>query len=491
MSQSGETNAPVLLPVADDPTISLALWFRVGSQDDPPGREGLAYLTGQMVAAAATRDLAYDQILTRLYPMAADYAIRVDKEMTVLTGRAHRDRLDDYLALFSAAYLRPAWRADDFERHRADAINYLENTLRYSSDEELGKAALQEALFAGTPYAHPPEGTVQGLKAVTLEDVRAFYARHYTRANATIGVGGGFEPGLPAALDTALAELPEGAANPRRTDLTPRHPLGRNVTLVAKPDADASISLGFPLHLHRGEPDFYALWIANSWLGEHRNSVGRLYEMIRAARGLNYGDYSYIEAFPEGGMRSMPPTNVGRRHQIFEIWLRTLPNAQALFALRAALYELTQLIQRGLSQSQFELTRKFLKKYVLHFAPTTAARLGYAIDDRYYGIPSPGHLTRFGQQMDALSLTDVNRAIRKHLQTENMHIAIVTGAPEQLTSALVSGQPTPVQYPSTQSAELLARDQEIAAYPLRVDAGRIRTVAVADQFEHSGGTAHG
>ena len=149
--------------------------------------------------------------------------------------------------------------------------------------------------------------------------------------------------------------------------------------------------------------------------------------MIREHRGLNYGDYSYIEAFPEGGHRTMPPVNVPRREQLFEIWIRTLPNDKAVFALRAALRELQSLVDHGLTEQQFELTRGFLKKYSLHFAETTSARLGYAVDDRFYGIDGEGHLARFRKMMDELTLDDVNGAIKRHLQTANLKIAIVTG----------------------------------------------------------------
>ena len=55
-------------------------------------------------------------------------------------------------------------------------------------------------------------------------------------------------------------------------------------------------------------------------------------------------------------------------------------------ALRAALREVTKLVDDGMSAEDFELTRTFLKKYSLHFAETTSARLGYAMDDRFYGI---------------------------------------------------------------------------------------------------------
>jgi zinc protease len=44
-------------------------------------------------------------------------------------------------------------------------------------------------------------------------------------------------------------------------------------------------------------------------------------------RVFNYGDYSYIEEFPDGGERNMPPVNVPRRIQLFKIWIRTSLNA--------------------------------------------------------------------------------------------------------------------------------------------------------------------
>ncbi len=472
----------VLMPVPAEPTISFSVQFAVGSQNDPPGKEGLAFLTGQMLADAATEARSLDQILEALYPLAAAYTMRVDRERSTFTGRVHKDNLDAYLELFTDALLHPKFAQADFERVRSDAVNEIENTLRYSSDEELGKATLNEFVFRGTPYAHPTAGTVAGLKAVTLDDVRAFYRQHYTAGNVLLGMAGGFDDALVARMKAALAKLPAGGATPAPS-IAPAPIDGRSVLLVDKPGADASISFGFPIDVHRGEKDFYALWIANSWLGEHRNQSSHLFHVIREERGLNYGDYSYIEAFPEGGERMMPPVNVPRRQQLFEVWIRTLPNAQAPFALRAALRELTNLVDRGMSAEDFELTRTFLKKYSLHYAETTAARLGYAMDDRFYGIDGEGHLARFRRMMDALTLDDVNAAIRKHLQYRNLKIAIVTGEAAKLRTTLASDAPTPITYPTPKPDAILAEDKEIAAVPFGIAAERIGSIGVMEAFE--------
>jgi zinc protease len=493
----------VLLPVAGDPTVSFSFTFAVGSQNDPPGREGLAALTAAMLVEGATERHSYDEILARLYPLATGYDVTADKELTTIDGRVHRDRLDEFTALLLDAVLRPAFREEDFERLRSDAINHIANTLRYSSDEELGKAALTAAIFAGTPYAHPVEGTVSGLTAIGLVDVRRCYAQYYRRDALTLGLAGGYEMTLLTTLEQALAMMP--GAGPAATvpaapgtpetltapgtPATPTAPVirvpaaaGRRVVLVDKPGADASISFGFPLAVARGERDFYALWIANSWLGEHRHGASHLYQVIREARGLNYGNYSYIEAFPDGGALQMPPVNVARRQQLFEVWLRTLPNEQAMFALRAALSELDRLIADGMTAAQFELTRSFLGKYSTHYAPTTADRLGYAVDDTFYGIGGDGHLARFRAMMAELTRAEVNAAIRTHLQTANLTIAIVTGAAAGLAAQLASGEPTPIAYPNPMPDEILREDERIAAYELGIAADAIECRPVGELF---------
>ncbi len=166
----------------------------------------------------------------------------------------------------------------------------------------------------------------------------------------------------------------------------------------------------------------------------------------------------------------MPPVNVPRRTQLFEVWIRTLPNAQAPFALRAALRELQLLVDNGMTREQFELTRTFLKKYSLHFAETTSARLGYAMDDRFYGIEGGGHLARFRRIMDELTLDDVNAAIKRHLRYDDLKIAIVTGDAAELRTLLASGAPTPITYATPKPDAILAEDRKIAAWPLELPA---------------------
>ena len=60
-------------------------------------------------------------------------------------------------------------------------------------------------------------------------------------------------------------------------------------------------------------------------------------------------------------------------------------NDKAVFALRAALWELDRLVQRGMSPQEFDATRAFLLNYSKLWVQTLSRRLGYAIDGEFYG----------------------------------------------------------------------------------------------------------
>ncbi len=472
----------VLRPVANDPNTSVLAWVKVGSMNDPVGKEGLALLTATLLAEGGTEKSPYEKILEILFPMAAGYSASVDKEMTVFSGLSHRDFGTRFGDLFADAIAHPRFDPEDFERVRASMVSYLENTLRFSSDEELGKAALYQTIFRGTRYAHPPEGTVMSLKSMTLEDVKAFWKTHYTRDNIVLGVAGEYDNSVPDQISRALGVL-DGGKPPKTTAPTVGARKSREVLIVEKPGPSTAISFGHPIAVKRGSREYYALWIASSWLGEHRNSVSHLYQVIREARGMNYGDYAYIEAYPNGGRLSLPPTGVGRNAQIFEVWIRPVQEHQAVFATRAALREVETLVKNGLTKEQFETTRQFLTRYILHYADTTEKRLGYAIDDMFYGLKD--HLGTAPKMFASITLDEVNAAIRKHIRPRELVFAFVTEHAQALREKLTSGEASPITYPEgvTKSAEHLEEDRLIEKYPLGIGAENISIVPVTTMFE--------
>src|SRR5687768_2094214 len=157
----------VALP-SDSPLVSIRLQFAAGSVHDPAGKEGLAALTSFMIGQAGTQNRSYSDLLEALYPMAASVDTNTDREVTLVAGTVHRDKLAEYTALLEEALLRPGFAQSDFERNKEQLTAFLTNTLR-SNDEQLGLEMIQQAIFEGHPYGHATAGTVAGLKSITLD----------------------------------------------------------------------------------------------------------------------------------------------------------------------------------------------------------------------------------------------------------------------------------------------------------------------------------
>jgi zinc protease len=376
--------------------------------------------------------------------------------------------------------LDPGFRQEDFTRLKTDAINSLKVNLRSGNDEELAKEYLYNSIYAGHPYGHHNLGTIKALEKLTLDDVRDFYRRHYTAANLVIGLAGGYPTEFPQKVISDFARLPEGKRD-QAAIAAPKLAPGARIEIIQRETRSTAISLGFPIGVKRGDKDWAALALVSSYFGQHRSSNSYLYQKLREDRGLNYGDYSYIEYFPRGMYQFTPDPNLGREQQIFQIWIRPVEPQNAVFALRAALYEFDKLSRDGMTREAFEATREFLIKYSNILTQTQDARLGYALDSHYYGIPEFGAYLR--EQLSKLTVEDVNRAIRQHLRTENMRIIMVTKDAEGLRNAILSGKPSPITYLSPKSKEILAEDKVIADYPIKVKPEAVVVVPVEQVFE--------
>jgi zinc protease len=470
---------PAVVLRTPSPLVRLKLLFTAGSAHDPAGKEGLASLAAAMIAEGGSRVLRADEVRAALFPLAASFDARTDKEMTVFTGVAHRETLERFADVALPLLLEPGLRESDFDRLRQTQRNALVQDLRTSNEEELAKERLQANLFAGTPYAHPPLGSVAGIDALTPADVQAFIARGFSRANLMLGLAGDVHDEFEARLRRALARLPQGEPH-SPGPIAGRMPEAMEIEIIQKETRSTAISFGHPLTVTRADPDFAALWLARAWLGEHRASLGRLYQRLREVRGLNYGDYAYVEAFPRGMYLMSPEANVARRAQLFELWIRPVVPEHAVFALKAALFELRRLIEHGLSAEEFEAIQTYLMKSVYLLTRTQDQQLGYALDSRWYVI---GEFTAtMRARLQALSAAEVNAAVRRHLSAERLSVVIVDGNAAALAEALLSDTPAAVSYDAPKPPELLAEDREIAGLRLPLSAARLRITPVEAVF---------
>ena len=469
------------LPAPSHPTIAMRVMFLTGSVDDPPGKEGLTALTAAIMAEGGTARLSAAELQRALYPMAAELEAVTAKETVVFAGRCPKEDLERFLPILEDVVRQPRFDPAEIERLKRRAIDAVAKRLRTESDEELGKETLSLMLYGGHPYGHFTGGTVQGLASITADDVKAHWKRVFTQGRMSVGAAGGYDGDLPALLARDLAGLPGGALRPPVPPPVTRAP---RFLLVEKPSAPTAISMGMTWDVRRGDPDFPALVVAVSALGEHRQgSAFRLFKELREVRGLNYGAYAYPEHFVQAPGSALPAVNHPRTHQEFTVWVRPVEPQHRLFAIRAALYEVERWVKGGLSQEELDRVKKFLAGYTLTFDQADTRRLGYALDDRFYGLDKPW-LATFRSRLATLELEEVNAAIRRHVDPARLRIAVATHGAAELAAEIRTGARSPITYAVAKPREVLAADQVIERLPLGIaGAEDVKVVKVEELFE--------
>jgi zinc protease len=468
----------LLTQPSESPLVAFRILVRSGAAHDPQGKEGVAALTAAMLSRAGTKDKTYDEIVEAMFPMASSVSAQVDKEMTVFVGTTHVENLDAYYELLRAMLLEPGWREDDFRRLKDEAKNYLRIQLRSNNEEELAKEYLFLKIFEDHDYGHHSVGTVASLDKLSLDDLKSFYAENYLQGNLVIGLAGGYPEGFAERMQADFAKLPEGATR-REPMAQPGSPKKLRIRIIEKDTRGTHIALGFSIPVTRSNQDWPALKLAQSYFGQHRSSKSLLFQKIRGIRGMNYGDYAYIEYFPSGMFQFKPDPNLARSQQIFHIWIRPVEPRNGMFALRIALYELNKLIEGGIGEEDFEATRRFLGKFVNLLMQTQTEELGYALDSQFYGIPPFRDYVK--DAWAGMTVDDVNAVVRKYLRATDLDIVILTKDAEGMRGAIQSGRPSTIEYASPPPKEILDEDRMIGRYPL--DVGSIEVVPADQIFE--------
>ncbi len=476
-----EAKVEVLMIPSKVDAVDFRILFRTGSVDDPAGKEGLTALTARLMAEGGTASHTYPELLDLLYPMAAGVQVQVDREMTVFMARVHRDHLDAFVPLITEVVVRPRFDEKAFERLRADALNHIRKELRMANDEQLSIQALDTWIHEDHPYGHLVSGTVKGLESITLADVEAHWARVFTRDRLVVGLAGAVDESLSGRMREAFEPLAQKGA-PAVKIREPGPIEGIRVRIIEKDTDSTAIAMGYPIGVHRDHADYHALWLAQSALGEHRQSSGRLFQTIREKRGLNYGDYAYIEPYVNHGRTTKPTLNIARSQHAFSVWIRPVQHKHRLFTVRLMFHTLETFIDKGLDQDELDRVRGFLAGYTAVFEESLDRRLGYALDDLFHGADEP-FLSSSRAAMKGLSLEQVNAAIKRHIRTGDCKVVIVTRDGEALKKELGEGVAAVIEYDTPKPEAVHESDKQVVGFDPGFKADLIEVVAVESLFE--------
>ena len=132
------------------------------------------------------------------------------------------------------------------------------------------------------------------------------------------------------------------------------------------------------------------------------------------------------------------------------------------------------------TETDFEATRAFLSNFASLMTDGQSRQLGYALDSQYYEIDEFATYVREG--LGTLTLADVNRVIRENLAAENMRYVFVTNDASDLKRRLVDDLPSPMDYESEKTRELLEEDKLIESLSMDIDDELVTIVPAENVF---------
>lgn len=168
------------------PLASVSLLVSAGSALDPPGKEGLAELTGTLLRTGGTKTTGSGRVDDELDFMAAEVTVSVEKEMTWIDASFLRKDLDRGVDLLSRMLVEPAFEKDKVELAR----NLKIEALRRIPDNPSGMAFRE---FFHVLYGSDTRGRLETRRTVERldrPDVLRFYESHYFPGNVRVAVTG-------------------------------------------------------------------------------------------------------------------------------------------------------------------------------------------------------------------------------------------------------------------------------------------------------------
>jgi predicted Zn-dependent peptidase len=273
------------------PVVSSVLVVRAGTMDD----EFLAGFTAEMVREG-TKKRTKAQFDEAIEGVGGSIGSGASIHTSQMSSTVLKKDVALALELMADATINPRLPPESLDKVKDAAVQGLKSSKAQA-------AVLAQTLFGMVAYPkdHPygrPFPTEERIKAVSLDDLKAFHDKFYRSNNAFLILSGDITPeeakplvekafGKWKSIDPA--QIPPNPLN-KFTNYTLPDKLV--VHLVDRPaSAQAEIVVG-NLALARNHPDWEKAYLANQVLGA--DATGRLFMDIREEKGLTYGIYSSV-----------------------------------------------------------------------------------------------------------------------------------------------------------------------------------------------------
>jgi predicted Zn-dependent peptidase len=333
-------------------SVSLGIWFRVGSRDETPDQLGISHFLEHMsFKGTARRDaLAISQDFESL---GAEQNAFTSKEYTCYYARVIDERLPEAFDILADMVTGSLFEQSSINSEREVVIEEIARS--EDNPEDYIFELFTSAVFAGHPLGEPVIGTRQIVGNFQHQDCASYHQQHYHAGNCFVIASGNVEhQALVELCLKHLEAMPPGRRNQRDTVPTLKR---QHFTSLLKETEQAHLMYGMP-GLSLSDEDRYAGNLLDSALGGGMSS--RLFQEIREKRGLAYAVFA----------ATMPYLGAGQ----FVVYVGTRP-ANAAEAVQIIQDELHKVLSEGLSADELERVREYVLGHIVLSNESTSSRM--------------------------------------------------------------------------------------------------------------------
>jgi len=363
------------------PKVAVAVWYHVGSMNEPTGKSGFAHLFEHlMFNGSEHHDKEYMPPLQEIGVSGVNGATSLDQTYyyeIVPTGGLERVL---WLESDRMGYLAGAITQAKLDEQRKVVQN--EKRTRENTPYALMDQREAAALFPiGHPYHHPTIGSMEDLNAASLDDVKGWFAQYYGATNAVVTLSGDVTLDQAKTLmEKYFGSVPAGEPVSRTTAWVPT--LDRDKSEVMQ-DAVPQLAIAWNWAVPGNRaPEAQALQLAAQALG--RGKTSRLYQVLVQEKQLaTYASASYAGYAAAG---------------IFSIDVRLKPGVDRAEAEAAVKQVLAEFLAKGPAPTELarvkasgsaDNARAMESIYVKAMALSSGAMFAdnpgqYAVDDKRF-----------------------------------------------------------------------------------------------------------
>ncbi len=392
------------------PLVSFRLAFERGDINDPEGMTGLTSAMTSMLTEG-TENYTSLQLAEKIERLGSSIGASASDDFTIVSASALSLYSSEILQLLAEVVLRPTFPESELDLYRRNTIENLK--FQRSQPGFLASEQAGRLIYGDHPYGIVSP-TSADIEKIDRETLARFHAATFVPNNAMfIVVGDVDRDAFIAELNELFGDWQLGEVEKRDIPQPPvRH--ARSLTIVDRPGSAQSNILITNLGVKRVDPDYFPLIVMNQVLGAGASS--RVFMNLREEKGYTYGAYTRLESKRLAGD--------------FEATAEVRSSVTG-DSLKEFFYELDRIRVEKVGEDELRDAKNFLTGVFPIRAETQEGLTNLIVNQQLYGLPDD-YLQTYRENVDAVSIEDVQRVAARHIRPDEMAIIIVGDAEEVL-----------------------------------------------------------